>query len=156
MSKKIDVAARPSVEITRADPADPPGAERASAMVEHGAPAKPTPAPPSTTAPVDVMYVHAPTESGEGFHVLRQRQERIEVGQIRGLREGEPIHGEVVRLKQRSGHERLFDVDVLVDAPSRREHDGPPQVVSESYRHNWDAIFGRSAQPKRARDSEPN
>jgi hypothetical protein len=62
----------------------------------------------------------------------------------------------VVRLKPREGQERLFDVDVLVDAPSRRDHDGPPQVVSESYRHNWDAIFGRSAQLKGARDSEPN
>jgi hypothetical protein len=165
VSKKVDVAARPSVEITRAEPAVVPGANGPSPLAEGPArsavaegPATSAPAETATTAaaPVDVMYVHGPTESGEGFHVLRQRQDRIEVGQIRGLRAGVPLHGEVVRLKPREGQERLFDVDVLVEAPSRRAHDGPPQVASESYRHNWDAVFGRSAQLKRARDSEPN
>jgi hypothetical protein len=102
------------------------------------------------------MYVHGPTESGEAFHVLRQRDDRIEVGQIRGMREGAPIHGEIVRLRPREGANRLFDVDVLFDAPEPSERPGPPQVASKAYRHNWDLVFGHSAESRKARDPEPN
>jgi hypothetical protein len=110
----------------------------------------------SPRAPLDVMYVHGPTESGDGLHVLRQRADRIEVGQIRGLREGAPIHGEVVRLRPRADGERLFDVEVLLEQPRRQERGGPPQIATNAYRHNWDAVFGGAAGPKKGHDPEPN
>ena len=94
---------------------------------------------PPTAAPRDVVVLGGPTENGEGFHVLRKRDDHIELGECRPLKEGCPIQGEVVRLRQRSEHERLFDVEVVLEAPTRG---GPAQVATASYRKNWDAIFG--------------
>lgn len=113
---------------------------------DHGD-APPGPSVP-TAAPRDVVLLGGPTESGEGIHVLRRRDDRIEVGECRPLKEGCPIQGEVVRLRQRSEHERLFDVEVVLEAPARG---GPAQVATESYRKNWDAIFG-----ERPPSGEPN
>jgi hypothetical protein len=117
---------------------------------------RPGPSGSGARAPIDVVYIHGPTESGEALHVLRQRDDRIEVGQIRGLRPGAPIHGELVRLRPREGTERLFDVDVLLAAPEHAVHAGPPQVASNAYRHNWDLVFGSAAERRKARDPEPN
>jgi len=142
---KASRAAERGPETARVEPVDASDARTGLGPSESGAP-----------APIDVMYVHGPTESGEAFHVLRQRDERIEVGQIRGLRQGAPIHGEIVRLRPREGAERLFDVDVLVEAPERAVHAGPPQVASNAYRHNWDLVFGSAAERRKGSDPEPN
>ncbi|MCK6588946.1 MAG: hypothetical protein HUU21_27020 [Polyangiaceae bacterium] len=92
----------------------------------------------------DVVFVHSPTEKGDGFRVVRKRADTIEVGEIRALEEGRPVHGDVVRLSPREEHAQLFDVDVVVPAPSPAEasRSGPPQVATDAYRRNWDAIFG--------------
>ena len=92
----------------------------------------------------DVVFVHSPTEKGDGFRVVRKRADTIEVGEIRALQEGRPVHGEVVKLSPREEHGQLFDVDVLVPAVDRAEasRSGPPQVATDAYRKNWDAIFG--------------
>lgn len=93
----------------------------------------------------DVVFVHSPTPAGDGFRVVRKRADAIEVGEIRALAEGRPVHGEVVKLTPREEHAQLFDVDVLVppqEAKGEGARSGPPQVATDAYRRNWDAIFG--------------
>jgi len=113
-----------------------------------------TPAETSEEAPAkaddDVVMVHRPTDDGQGYHVLRVREGNLELGQVRQIREGSPIHGDVVRLTQRKEHERLYDVEVLVKSPKPPEppRHGPAQVATDAYRTNWDLIFG----PARAKD----
>jgi hypothetical protein len=116
----------------------------------------------------DVVLLHSPTESGDGIHVVRKRKDTIEVGELRPMKEGQPIHGEVVRLTQRSENENLFDCEVMVPSPTRKapelpaapaasaapktpapeeptgvQHKGPPRVATDAYRGGWDAIFGK-------------
>ena len=96
----------------------------------------------------DVLLVHARTETGDGYQVLRKRGERLEVGELRKTREGRPIHGELVRLKPREESDRLFDVEVVLPAPTEPvspTKTGPAQVASRAYRDGWDATFGRGS-----------
>ena len=97
----------------------------------------------------DVLFVHSPTPKGDGFHVIRAREDRVEVGEMSGLKEGEPVKGEIVKLKPRSESPRLFDVDVLAPAEERATpHAGPPQVATEAYRKNWEAVFASAPKPE--------
>src|SRR4051812_24323701 len=89
----------------------------------------------------DVLLALAPTERGDGVHVLRKRAESIELGEVRPAKDGQPIHGELVRLKAREESPRVFDVEVLADTRSREARSGPAQVATTAYRKNWDAIF---------------
>lgn len=94
----------------------------------------------------DVVLVGPETEGG-GNAVLRHRQDRLEVGELRAVREGQPLgSGEMVRLTKRPEHERLFDVEVLyssqLSAVSSQPRNGPPQVATKAYREGWAAIFG--------------
>lgn len=100
----------------------------------------------------DVVLVGGPTEHGEGLRVLRKREDVIEVGEIRAVEEGRPLQGDLVKLKPRREHDRLFDVEVLV---SREElghkalgHAGPARVATDAYRANWEAIFGAGEEPE--------
>lgn len=92
----------------------------------------------------DIVFVHSPLEEGEGYRVIRRRDQAIELGEIRAVQEGRPIHGEMVRLSPRQEHDRLFDVEVLVPKPEAQgaPRTGPAQVATSAYRANWDAIFG--------------
>jgi hypothetical protein len=97
----------------------------------------------------DVVLVGPPLGEGgsDGFAVLRRRADQLELGAIRELREGRPIDGgELVRLKPRREHGRLFDVEVLAELP-RPGGGGPPQVATEAYRTGWEAIFGELEAP---------
>jgi hypothetical protein len=87
----------------------------------------------------DLVLVHS--ESETGVRVIRSRRGSLEVGEIRALREGQPISGEVVRLAP-TEEERVFEVDVMLEAQPRRQKSGPAQVASAAYRAQWDAIFG--------------
>jgi hypothetical protein len=58
------------------------------------------------------------------------------------VKEGQPIHGELVTLKPRGESPRLFDVDVVHDARPVQPRSGSAQVATRSYRDNWDRIFG--------------
>lgn len=123
----------------------------------------------------DVVLLHSPSEGGDGIRVVRKRDDTIELGELRPMREGQPIHGEVVRLTQRSEGALLFDCEVLVPSPARsnkeiaREaspeskeekpaaaepkslaHKGPARVTSDAYRGGWEAIFGKRSGPKDA------
>jgi hypothetical protein len=100
----------------------------------------------------DVLFVGPEVENGEGYKVLRRRDESLEVGELRNTKEGQPIHGEVVKLIPREGQPRLFDVDVVVPkaAPPRADdtagpRKGPAQVATDTYRENWELIFAPRA-----------
>jgi hypothetical protein len=101
----------------------------------------------------DVVFVHSPAEGGEGYRVIRKRDETIEIGEIRAMQEGRPLQGDLVKLKPRKEHERLFDVEVLatreeLKSPAALGRAGPAQVATDTYRANWDAIFGARGEPE--------
>jgi hypothetical protein len=102
----------------------------------------------STTATdaKDVVMIHSPHDDGQGYNVLRVRDGSVELGAIRNIREGAPIHGDIVSLSQRKENERLYNVETLVKAPRALEpaRHGPAQVATEKYRTNWDNIFGKT------------
>lgn len=108
------------------------------------------PEEPSSSAR-DTLFVYGKTEAGD-YGVIRHRDERLELGQIRQLRDGQAIHGEVVRLQPRSEDERLFDVEVVHAPPAALSR--PAQVATRAYRDNWERIFGSNEAPKG--DGEPN
>ena len=89
----------------------------------------------------DVVVLGPPTPDGEGVHVLRAREERIEAGELRAVKEGKPITGEVVSLEPRKENPRVCDVRSSYAAPSAGPKKGPAQVASEKYRENWDQVF---------------
>lgn len=81
----------------------------------------------------------------DGVRIIRRRSDEapLEAGVIQPLREGQPISGEVISLKQRSDFPFAFDVTTELQAPGAPASDGPPQVSSPAYRRGWDAIWGR-------------
>jgi hypothetical protein len=94
----------------------------------------------------DVAIVCGVSDDGQGVEIIRKRGERIETGTVRRLEQGKPIHGEVVRLRPREQFPMICDVEVEVAAPAHAQptSSGPAQVATETYRKNWDAIYGRS------------
>jgi hypothetical protein len=106
----------------------------------------------------DVAMIVDRTEDKEGFQILRRRGDDhpVEVGTMRPLREGKPIDGEVVSLRQRRDLPFLYDVktELAESEPHRATSDGPAQVATDEYRRGWDAIWGRRANG--ARDAKPN
>jgi hypothetical protein len=98
--------------------------------------------------PTDVALIHGRTPDGEGLRIIRRREDRIELGAARPLKEGMPIQGEVVTLTPRPESPLLCDVKVEFDARPEaarevRAAQGPPKVASEQYRTNWDLIWKR-------------
>jgi hypothetical protein len=90
--------------------------------------------------PVDVMLLHSPTDDGEGARVLRVKDDSLSVGEVRPVREGEPMNArELVRLRPRDGTPRVCDVETLYEPPRKS---GPPKVATRRFREGWDAIFG--------------
>jgi hypothetical protein len=97
----------------------------------------------------DVVLLTGPTEDGEGIRVVRAREERIEAGEVRPLKEGRPLgDGEIVKLAPRAGTPRLCDVEVVAKLGGEPRASGPPQVATSAYRESWDRIFG---EPESAR-----
>lgn len=94
----------------------------------------------------DVALIHG-VESDGTVHIIRRRDERLEAGALRPVKEGSPIHGELVSLKPRKHMPLLCDVKVHYQPPrqepaqqsSRRK--GPAQVATDRYRANWDSIW---------------
>lgn len=90
----------------------------------------------------DVVLLGPPTPDGEGVRVLRAREERIETGELRALKEGKPITGEIVSLEPRKENPRVCDVKTTYAPPSPSgPKKGPAQVATEKYRENWDEVF---------------
>jgi hypothetical protein len=93
-----------------------------------------------------------------GVHILRRRSEEspLEAGLLRPMREGQPISGEVITLKQREDAPIFYDVKTEFGGPEEaaapQEHSPqeklpgegrPAQVSSDAYRKGWDAVWGR-------------
>ena len=106
----------------------------------------------------DVVLIHGVTPDGGGLRVIRHRNAQLEAGAIRPVRQGQPVYGELVRLKPRESCPLICDVEVQLPAPAARAEcepaaktadaarKGPPQVVSDRYRSNWDMIWNRSGE----------
>jgi hypothetical protein len=113
----------------------------------------------------DVALVWGASADGDTVGVLRRRGEQVTSALMRKAREGQPVQGELVRLRARD-EPLLYDVDVLYDpgaaeaapdaVPERaqderalaasegaRRSDGPPRVATEAYRKGWDRLFKR-------------
>lgn len=106
-----------------------------------------TPAKEPAAPSKDVVLLGPPTADGNGVHVLRARNERLEAGELRALREGQPITGEVVSLEPRQDEPRICDVREAWSPPQGAvvgSHKGPAQVATSAYRAGWDEIFGQS------------
>jgi hypothetical protein len=89
----------------------------------------------------DVALITGPTEDNKGARIIRLKNDELSVGEVRALEEGKPIAGEVIKLKPREGRPNVCDVDVVMEAPVRAGK-GPAKVATESYRSNWDRVFG--------------
>lgn len=120
------------------------------------APEKPKGDDAAKSPPRDVVLLGPPTADGEGVHVLRAREDRVEAGEVRPLKEGASIHGEVVKLTPRKDAPQVCDVDVTYAPPARSSAStrgkGPAQVATSSYRNGWDEIFGatKAERPSKA------
>jgi hypothetical protein len=112
----------------------------------------------------DVALLYAPTDDGKGARVVRARAGSLETGEVRPVRDGQPVNqGEVVRLSPRADAPRLFDVEVLhaperdstasPEATAEPARGRPAQVASDDYRMNWDRIFGA---PRRRSKRDPS
>ena len=107
----------------------------------------------ATAAPaLDVVILGPPTADGAGVQVLRARDEKVEIGELRALEEGRPIVGEIVTLAPRKHNPRVCDVKDSYRAPGSPgttalavavAHKGPAKVSTEAYREGWDEIFGK-------------
>lgn len=95
-----------------------------------------------------MALVWGSSADGKTLGVLRKRGERVKPGLIRKVSDGQPIHGELVRLKPRQ-EPHLFDVEVLHDARPQKEQTGPAQVASDAYRRGWDRLFKKTRSSQR-------
>ncbi|HHH11555.1 MAG TPA: hypothetical protein ENK23_05715 [Sorangium sp.] len=128
----------PSPGATSAGPTTP--IARTSAATGHGR--APTGSAHRGSAHTDQMVVFGRNATDDSLHVLRQRNQRLELGKLHALRQGRPINGEVVRLSRHADNSPVYDVDVLLKAPATATGKGPARVNSMPFRTGWDVIFG--------------
>lgn len=123
----------------------------------------------------DTLLIHGVSEDGDSFAVLRAREDRVEAGIVRKVKDGESLHGELLRLTPRPESPLLCDVEVQYAPPTsgasdvrareqtgapapdgaeasaqrfrKLTHGGPAQVATSDYRANWDAIWSRPPKP---------
>lgn len=115
----------------------------------------------------DVVLVHGVTDDGAGVKVIRQRDDRLEAGAVMPVRDGQPLNGDLVTLRQRPELPLLFDVEVEYEQPraapgdeapaeskatsdvsadaDSSSHVGPARVANKPYRQGWDRIWGRAS-----------
>ncbi|GMV14789.1 MAG: hypothetical protein HS104_33655 [Polyangiaceae bacterium] len=108
----------------------------------------------------DVVVLGSESPDGKSVGVVRLREGQVEIGKVQPLEEGKPIVGEVVKLTPRAEAPRICDVEVQykptpvakaspqrTDAAPPRTRGGPPQVASDEYRRNWEAIWAPGKKP---------
>jgi hypothetical protein len=103
---------------------------------------------PKKPAP-DFAILGGPTEDGEGTHLVRFRDGAVTAGEIRPVKDGEPVrHRELVRLHPVDGERGVMRVETLhaPEALPERSEAAPPRsrparVSNERYRKNYEAIF---------------
>lgn len=134
----------------------------------------PEPPKPKRRPPDDIAIVHGPTADGGGARVLRLKRGAVYAGEMRPAREGQPITAgeELVRLRPllpnpapalaggaRDERVSVCEVEVLhaaadaKDAGEQRRGTGPARVSTDTYRRNWNAVFGAPKSRKPARRS---
>jgi hypothetical protein len=132
--------------------------------VERVVSKEPPSRPSRNDAETDVAVLCHPTEDQSGVRILRARKGRLETGELRAVREGQPLMGgELVKLHPRTGRPWMCDVEVLhggdeaarepADAAERQAKGGPSTVATEAYRDNWERIFRSPDSP--AKGSNP-
>lgn len=161
--KKPEVPAGAVAPQNQAVKQDQARGARAEIVRQEGTPAREAGAKPVVAPKQDVVLATGVTEDRKGVRVIRARDEKLEVGEVRPLEAGKPLTGEVVRLKPRHDAPMICDVETDFSreeldrasggtraagssAQARRAKAGPPQVANQAYRDNWDAIYsGRTA-----------
>ena len=112
---------------------------------------------PKAKRKTDRVLIQGISESGDAMAVLRAREDRIEAGIVRPVKEGTPVEGELLRLRPHKDYPLLCDVDVELPAGTvnatgasehKTSHNGPAQVATDSYRENWDAIWKKKPSKK--------
>lgn len=97
----------------------------------------------------DMVMLHGPTDDGEGVTALRSRPGKMELAEIRPLKDGVDVsRNEIVSLKPHEDAPFLCDVKTIYAPEEIEENDsrsagrsGPARVSSDSYRKNWGKIF---------------
>src|SRR5687767_14239117 len=123
--------------------------QQATRMKSPKRESEPAAAVEAKSSDVDVALVHGVGADGS-VHVIRRRGDTLEAGAPQPVREGAPIHGELVSLKPRPNCPVLCDVQVHYAPPaaakpvaSAARRKGPAQVATDNYRDNWDSIWSR-------------
>lgn len=93
----------------------------------------------------DLALVYSRSDDGRSYGVVRRKDDEVQVGTLRQLEEGKPIHGELVKLRSRPESPALFDVETQVGIPATREAVGPAKVATPAYRAGWDSIWARKS-----------
>jgi hypothetical protein len=105
----------------------------------------------------DVVLLQGPTDDGEGIRVVRAREDRLEAGEVRPLKDGKPLaSGEVVKLAPRPSAPQVCDVEVLAkvgEALPSQPAGKPAQVATTAYRESWERIFGTEEPAESSRRS---
>ncbi len=117
--------------------------------LEKKEPTKPSPSPKDETH--DVVFLHSKTADGKGIRALRARPGRVDLTEIRPIKEGKPISSEeIVSLHPREESPLIWDVEtkykpepVGTSTTDSQSRIGPGQVASNLYRQNWETIFGK-------------
>lgn len=106
---------------------------------------------------VDLALLGPKTPAGHKVMRIKGDKEgpkEIVLGEIRPVKEGEPILGDVVRL-DRKGDSNVFGVETILENPMKPEPQSggrrPPMVSSEAYREGWERVFGNK--PPKADDT---
>ncbi|MEM7138352.1 MAG: hypothetical protein AAF500_17365 [Myxococcota bacterium] len=95
----------------------------------------------AATEASDVAWVYGRSEDGRSYGVLRKKNDQVQMGTLRPLEDGKPIHGELVKLRPRSESQALFDVETQHSATRAPRAPGPSKVATPAYRSGWDSIW---------------
>jgi hypothetical protein len=79
-------------------------------------------------------------EDGDIHLVKHNEDHSFSYGKLEQPKDGEPIYGEIVELSQSENIPGVFDIKTIMESRTG----GPAQVANDSYRKNWDVIFGKS------------
>jgi hypothetical protein len=100
--------------------------------------------PAPADRPRDVAVIVGTSEDGTKARIVRARDGRVELGELRAPEEGKPMYGELVKLNPRADSP-VCDVEVLHTPPTTAASatsTKPAQVATDTYRANWDRVFG--------------
>jgi hypothetical protein len=114
----------------------------------------------------DFAIVSGPTEDGQGARVLRIREGTVSAGEIRPVKEGEPItNNEVVRLHPLDAERRVCEIEILhspvlaQSAGTHADRDANPEGAATPAHgdgDDGDAAQKRATSSRHARVSTPN